>query len=419
MARESIGYLGEHWIFRIKLLALDHHPFLRVREHLVPAAHLLYNIKFANITTHLRRTWDAHMHREHCQTPPDATPTPQTPEPKKATSTCQRHDLSRYYATIGLGIHQKLKHEMIADLIDIPDWRKVLCWKYPCVVYGPGGFAYASIFDAMKAEKMRFMVDQLEIHTFLEFLRHEHTQDYPRDVVTVSDDNFLSQNNLTLNHGIWDVVRRKILYGYIRQRIRVDDRFRRVLMVVFDRGITPVLFYPHSTSETYYYGKIQRGSVDTTYQKSTLRKRKAVELEVLRREVTELERGQSIVGRNMYGVLLLEAMRHHKMHSMGQMLNLRVSRKLRTTRSPVIVPFYSSAITHELIQMHNTAPGEFDEIVDELLADSCAEGTKKQKQWTPDMISPTSRPSLEPTSNLRVSSPPSTSSTIASSDFTI
>lgn len=356
------------------------------------------------------------MHEEHCEhlsvSSPTKASTPQTP-PKKSTSTCQRHDLSRYHATIGMGIHQKLKHEMIADLVHIPNWRKVLCWKYPCVVYGPGGFAYASIFDAMKAEKMRFMVDQLEIHTFLEFLRSEHTQDHPRDVVTVSDDNFLSQNNLTLNHGIWDVVRRKVLYGYIRQRLRVDETFRTVLSVVYDRGITPVLYYPHSTDDTYYYGKIQRGVVDTTYQKSTLRKRKAVDLDVLRAEVAELERSQNVVGRNTYGRLLLEAMRHHKLHAAGQMLNLRVSRKLRTTNSSVIVPFYSSAMTRSNVEMHNTACEDIDALVDELL-----DGADfSHEPWNTGL--PNSRPSLEPSSISRASSHPSTSSTTASSDFTI
>ncbi len=355
------------------------------------------------------------MHNEHCE-PPSVLSSkkdqePQIP-PKKSTSTCQRHDLSRYHATIGMGIHQKLKHELIADLVNIPNWRKVLCWKYPCVVYGPGGFAYASIFDAMKAEKMRFMVDQLEIHTFLEFLRSEHTREHPRDVVTVSDDNFLSQNNLTLNHGIWDVVRRKVLYGYIRQRLRVDQTFRSVLAVIYDRGITPVLYYPHSTEDTYYYGKIQRGGVDTTYQKSTLRKRKAVDLDVLRSEVAELERSQTVVGRNTYGRLLLEAMRHHKLHATGQMLNLRVSRKLKTTNSPVVVPFYSSAMTRSNVELHNTACGDIDDLLDDLL-----EGVDVSEQWTMDL--PNSKPSLAPSSISRASSHPSTSSTTVSSDFII
>ena len=342
---------------------------------------------------------------------PPGSPTPTTP-PKKSTSTCQRHDLSRYCATIGLGIHQKLKHEMIAELADIPDWRRVLCWKYACVVHGPGGFAYASIFDAMKAEKMRFMVDQLEIHTFLEFLRSEHTRMHPRDVVTVSDDNFLSQNNLTLNYGIWDIVRRKILYGYIRQRIRVDEKFRRVLMVIYDRGITPVLYYPHSTPDTYYYGKVRRGSVDTTYQKSTLRKRKAVDLDVLRAEVSELEHAEYVVGRNMYGQLLLEAMRHHKLHASGHMLNFRVSRKLRSASAIATVPFYASAMTQPSVEMHNTTRDDVDDLLNDLL-----EGTHPEEQWS--TASQTFNRSSGTISTSRASSPRSTSSTMGSSDFII
>lgn len=336
---------------------------------------------------------------------------------KRNISTCQRHDLSMKYAIIGANIQSKLKHELIPELERFPNWRQQLCWKYPCDVLGPGGFTYRSIYDAMRGEKMRFMVDQLEIHTFLEFLRKDHSIHHPRDVVTVSDENFLSQNNLTLNGAVWEIVRRKLLYGYIRQRIRVDINFYHILQVIESRSITPILFYPHSTSDTYYYGKLNRAEVDTTYQKTTLRKKQRVEVnpQDVRDEVISMELQEPVIGRNMYGHLLIQAIRDHKLHVHGQTLNLRASRKLKSTNVPVTIPLYTSG--------QNTAYNKeesIDELIDDLLeADS---EWKQAHSTTTEMGTPlsmnslmqlTSRENLEPSTS-HPSSPLSVSSTITS-----
>ena len=259
---------------------------------------------------------------------------------KRGTSTCQRHDLSLKYATVNVNIHCKLRHSVIPEFKSIPDWRRVLCWKYKSPVMGPGGFLYASIFDAMKAEKIRFVVDQLDIHSFLEFLRKQHTCAWPRDVIVVSDDNFLSQNNMTLNHAIWDIVRRKILYGYLRQRIRRDEVFAYIANVLSERDIMPILFYPHSNKDTYYYGKLRRMHRDTTYQKSTLRKKQDISIEQISNEVRQQENQDLVIGQNMYGKLLMQAIQDHNLHVKGRILNLRASRKLRTHNEEVMVPSY-------------------------------------------------------------------------------
>lgn len=323
------------------------------------------------------------------------------------------------YAIIGANIQSKLKHELIPELQQIQNWRQQLCWKYPCDVLGPGGFTYRSIYDAMRGEKMRFMVDQLEIHTFLEFLRKDHSIHHPRDVVTVSDENFLSQNNLTLNGSVWEIVRRKILYGYIRQRIRNDVSFCHILKVIEARSITPILFYPHSTSDTYYYGKLNRAEVDTTYQKTTLRKKQKVEVnpQKVRDEIMAAEAQQPVIGRNMYGHLLIQAIRDHKLHVQGQTLNLRASRKLKSTDVPVTVPLYTS--------IHNK-DDSLDEIIDDLLeADSEWKRTHDQLRHptNSDILTPSQMNSLTQStlkenlerSTSHPSSPLSASSTITSS----
>jgi hypothetical protein len=340
------------------------------------------------------------------------------------------------YATIGANIQSKLKHELIPELEKIPNWRQQLCWKYKFDVLGPGGFVYKCIYDAMRAEKMRFMVDQLEIYTFLEFIRKDHAVNHPRDVVTVSDENFLSQNNLTLNGAVWDIVRRKLLYGYIRQRIRNDPTFNRILQVLDQRSITPILFYPHSTTDTYYYGKLNRAEVDTTYQKTTLRKKKKTEVDVeaIRDEVTSLEGQQPIIGRNMYGELLIQAIRDHRLHVTGQYLNLRASRKLNSGEVHVTVPLYFNGYN---VNQHQD---NIDRIVDELLSPSDTEWKQQPDQQqqplsmqqielplinqpTPTRFSPsiplTSRESSDPRSTSRPCSPVSTSSTIRSTDSII
>ena len=315
------------------------------------------------------------------------------------------------YATIGANIQSKLKHELIPELERFPNWRQILCWKFGCDVLGPGGFVYRCIYDAMRAEKMRFMVDQLEIHTFLEFLRKDHSIHHPRDVVTVSDENFLSQNNLTLNGAVWDIVRRKLLYGYIRQRIRVDIPFCHILQILDQRSITPILFYPHSTPDTYYYGKLNRAEVDTTYQKTTLRKKQKVEVDpvVIRDEVTSLEVQEPVIGRNMYGELLIQAIRDHKLHVMGQTLNLRASRKLHSGDVHVMVPLYADG--YNIVQQQEE---NLNKLIDDLL-DSDGEW-KQPPTFMTSMHSTksTSKENSEPLIS-RPCSPRSNSSTITSS----
>ena len=346
---------------------------------------------------------------------------------KRNISTCQRHDLSMKYATIGNNIQSKLKHELIPELEKVSNWRQVLCWKYRCDVLGPGGFVYASIYDAMRAEKMRFMVDQLEIHTFLEFVRKDHSLHHPRDVVTVSDENFLSQNNLTLNGAVWDIVRRKLLYGYIRQRIRVDPTFYHILQVLEQRSITPILFYPHSTPDTYYYGKLNRAEVDTTYQKTTLRKKQRAEVDIqeVRNEVVILETREPVIGRNVYGELLIQATRDHRLHLVGQTLNLRASRKLNAGQVHAVVPLYANG--YNIIRAPND---DLEHLIDDLLSTSDPawkqtplnqtgmQGTVAASsttfQTSSDSMRLTSKENLEPTTS-RASSPVSNSSTITSS----
>lgn len=288
---------------------------------------------------------------------------------RRGTSTCQRHDLSLKYATVGVGIQCKLKHGLIPELNHIRNWRQVLCWKYSCDIMGPGGFAYRSVFDAMRAEKMKFMVDQLDIHTFLEFLRKIHACRNPKDVITVSDDNFLSQNNLTLNHAVWEVVRRKILYGYIRQRIRRDPTYAFVANVIYQRGITPILFYPHATEETYYYGKLSRVDKDTTYQKTTLRKHEEVNLENLKEEITNTENVNLVIGKNVYGKLLLQAIKDHNLHEGGHHLNLRASRKLNSREQHVVVPLYNMEVIQEPkgVDSLNRFDQELEDLINDLL----------------------------------------------------
>lgn len=286
---------------------------------------------------------------------------------RRGTSTCQRHDLSLNFATIGVGIQCKLKHGLIPELGSVRNWRQVLCWKYPCDVMGPGGFAYRSIFDAMRAEKMRFMVDQLDIHTFLEFLRKTHANQNPKDVVTVSDDNFLSQNNLTLNHAVWEVVRRKVLYGYIRQRLRRDPVYTHVAAVLSQRGVTPILFYPHATEETYYYGKLSRSNNDTTYQKTTLRKNEKVDVDTLHKEILASENTNLVIGKNVYGKLLMQAVEDHKLHQSGHQLNLRASKKLNSRQQHVVVPMYNMEIICSPVQARPSL--DVDEEIEELIND--------------------------------------------------
>lgn len=305
---------------------------------------------------------------------------------RRATSTCQRHDLSLKFATIGVGIQCKLKHGLIPELDLLRNWRQVVCWKYKCVIMGPGGFAYASIFDAMRAEKMRFMVDQLDIHTFLEFLRRSHSCIRPKDVVTVSDDNFLSQNNLTLNHAVWEVVRRKVLYGYIRQRLRRDAVYAHVCNVLASRGITPILFYPHATSDTYYYGKLSRNDNDTTYQKTTLRKNDTVDVSRLRGEINESENINLVIGKNVYGKLLIQAVKDHNLHKDGHQLNLRASRKLNSRQQHVTVPMYNM---EEIRDASDVTPGsnkdldpELEDIIDDLLEYECQRRKAKSSRET-------------------------------------
>ena len=337
----------------------------------------------------------------------DAIHNPPKPSRKRNISTCQRHDLSMKYATIGANIQSKLKHELIPELENYPNWRQVLCWKFCCDVLGPGGFVYRCIYDAMRAEKMRFMVDQLEIHTFLEFIRKDHSIHHPRDVVTVSDENFLSQNNLTLNGAVWDIVRRKLLYGYIRQRIRIDATFSHILQVLDQRSITPILFYPHSTPDTYYYGKLNRAEIDTTYQKTTLRKKQKIELDPasIRSEVFSLEVQEPVIGKNMYGELLIQAIRDHKLHVMGQTLNLRASRKLQARSVHVTVPLYVNGY-------NNVQPEEnINQLIDSLL-ESDAEW--KAAQLSTNSTKLISNENLGPSTS-RPSSPHSNSSTITSS----
>jgi len=342
---------------------------------------------------------------------------PKTETRKRNISTCQRHDLSMRYATIGLSIQSKLKHELIPELENDKDWRQRLCWKYECDVLGPGGFVYRCIYDAMRAEKMRFMVDQLEIHTFLDFIHKTHSTNHPRDVVTVTDENFLSQNNLTLNVAVWEIVRRKLLYGYIRQRIRIDPTFCRILTILDDRCITPILFYPHSTPDTYYYGKLNRSEIDTTYQKTTLRKRAKIDVDasVVRNEIVSLETQHAIIGRNMYGELLLQAIRDHRLHITGHTLNLRASRKLNSNKVHVTVPLYYNG--HNIVQ--NNQPTEtVDDLLENLFPTSPHSPWKEKHppHLTTSAISTlsTSNENLEP-STLPPSSPTSTFSTITSS----
>lgn len=287
---------------------------------------------------------------------------------RRGTSTCQRHDLSLKFATIGVGIQCKLKHGLIPELSGVRNWRQVVCWKYKCDIMGPGGFAYRSIFDAMRAEKMKFMVDQLDIHTFLEFLRKSHASKNPKDVVTVSDDNFLSQNNLTLNHAVWEIVRRKVLYGYIRQRLRRDPTYAHVANVLFQRGITPILFYPHATEETYYYGKLSRNGNDTTYQKTTLRKNEEVDVNRIREEVTAAENVNLVTGKNVYGILLMQAIKDHNLHKCGHQLNLRASRKLNSREQHVVVPMYNMETIQEAVEPPSPPlDQELEELIDDLL----------------------------------------------------
>lgn len=303
---------------------------------------------------------------------------------KRNISTCQRHDLSMKYATIGNNIQSKLKYELLPELEGVPNWRQQLCWKYPCDISGPGGFTYRTIYDAMRAEKMRFMVDQLEIHTFLDFICKNHAITHPRDVVTVSDENFLSQNNMTLNVAVWDIVRRKLLYGYIRQRLRRDATFSYILQVLNQRSITPILFYPHSTVDTYYYGKLNRAEVDTTYQKTTLRKRqrKDVDVEEVRKEVKSLETQRFIIGKNMYGTLLLQAIRDHQLHFIGQTLNLRARRKLNLDESRVRIPMYNYDCAPQLRPSPPIKETELDNLVDDLLDPLFESEWKQDKEMT-------------------------------------
>ena len=350
------------------------------------------------------------------------------PARKRNISTCQRHDLSMKYATIGNNIHSKLKYELIPELERIPNWRQVLCWKYQCDVMGPGGFVYSSIYDAMRAEKMRFMVDQLEIHTFLEFVRKDHSVNNPKDVVTVSDENFLSQNNLTLNVAVWDIVRRKLLYGYIRQRIRIDPVFMQIIQVLETRSITPILFYPHSTPDTYYYGKLNRSQADTTYQKTTLRKKRRAKpsVEEVRNEVVSIETQEPVIGRNVYGELLIQAIRDHRLHLIGQTLNLRASRKLNSNQVHATIPLYANG--YNII--NNRGDDNIDDIIDDLLSAS-DQGWKRGATTNPDLGTssvPDLRLTQDPTSmestlkensepsTSRALSPRSNSSTITSSD---
>jgi hypothetical protein len=262
----------------------------------------------------------------------------------------------------------------------------------------------------MRAEKMRFMVDQLEIHTFLEFIRKEHAKIHPRDVVTVSEENFLSQNNLTLNSSVWDIVRRKILYGYIRQRIRIDDVFRYILQVLNQRSIKPILFYPHSTQDTYYFGKLRRVDIDTTYQKTTLRKKAKIEvdIETLRSEVLDQENQQPVIGKNVYGELLIQAIRDHALHYNGQTLNLRASRKLQRDQVHVTIPMYN--------MVSNTLEQEsIDDIIDDLLSDPEVKAKESECLSHPPLgMTPTFPENLDH-SNSHPSSPASSSSTITSS----
>lgn len=306
---------------------------------------------------------------------------------RRTTSTCQRHDLSLKYATIGVGIQCKLKHGLIPELESVRNWRQVLCWKYKCVIMGPGGFAYASIFDAMRAEKMRFMVDQLDIHTFLEFLRKSHSSKRPKDVVTVSDDNFLSQNNLTLNHAVWEIVRRKVLYGYVRQRLRRDPTYAHVANVLANRGITPILFYPHATHDTYYYGKLSRNDNDTTYQKTTLRKNDKVDVSRLRREVADSETVDLVTGKNTYGKLLIQAVKDHNLHKGGHQLNLRASRKLNSREQHVTVPMYNMELIQEPPEPTDQCPeeeldAELEDILDDILSYECQHRTTTRTRET-------------------------------------
>lgn len=329
---------------------------------------------------------------------------------KRNISTCQRHDLSLKYATIGFNIQTKIKHQMIPEFEKYGNWRRFLCWKFPCDLYGPGGFVYRSIYDAMRAEKMRFMVDQLEIHTFLEFIRKEHAKVHPRDVVTVSEENFLSQNNLTLNSSVWDIVRKKILYGYIRQRIRVDGVFRYILQVLDQRSIKPILFYPHSTQDTYYFGKLSRGDVDTTYQKTTLRKKAKIEVNAhtLRNEIVDQENQQPVIGKNVYGELLIQAIRDHNLHYNGQTLNLRASRKLQRDQVHVTIPMYNTV-------PHFPEQESIDDIIDDLLSDPGVKAKESECLSLPSLGMTPTLPGSSDHSNSHPSSPISNSSTITSS----